>query len=58
MVWINIKNIILRERSQHRRIYIVQFHLYKIPENLNYDGRNEINGRLRQRFGGIGHEEA
>lgn len=58
MVWINLRNIILSERSQHRRIYTVQFHLYKIPENLNYNGRNQISGLLRQRFGGIDHKEA
>lgn len=52
------QNIILSERRQTQKNIYCIIQSIKIPENLNYNGRNKISGHLRQRFGRIDHKEA
>ena len=50
-IWMNLKNIMLSERSQSQRPHIVWFHLYEMPQ---IDKSKKIENKLGISKGGGG----
>lgn len=51
MTWINFENTCSVKEARHKRVYVVGFHLRKIPQRGKSVVRNQIRGEGRGQLG-------